>query len=238
MYPFFSKAKRKEIVKRGLIASYNPLHQFSTNQVGQKLLDFSGNGHSGRLGSVPVTDTNDPIFDRQGLVFLSDDYVDCGNDTTLDIVNNDFTLLVVCKPTTTNLEAIIGKNTFVQNGWGIYQNANKFNVLIRGASSGKFATTNSNYILNNWYIIAGRRMSNVLSLFINGTKQTSEVTIEETVNSVVNNFIIGKPTNSNLYYFNGSLCNILIHNRALTDAEIMQNYKVIKNQCAKNGIAI
>jgi len=196
------------------------------------------NRYNGMLGSTSAVDVNDPTFDGTGLSFGGDDYVNVGSNTALNIVNNDFTLLVICKPTTTNLESLIGKNTFTLNGWGIYQNANKFNVLIRGASAGKFVSSNSNYILNNWYIIAGRRMSNVLSLFINGNKQTSEVTIEEIVESSSNNFIIGKPVNSSLYYFNGNICNVLIYNRALTDAEIAQNYYVFRQECARLGVIL
>jgi len=196
------------------------------------------NRYNGMLGSTSAVDVNDPTYDGTGLSFGGDDYVNVGSNTALNIVNNDFTLLVICKPTTTNLESLIGKNTFALNGWGIYQNANKFNVLIRGASAGKFVSSNSNYILNNWYIIAGRRMSNVLSLFINGNKQTSEVTIEEIVESSSNNFIIGKPVNSSLYYFNGNICNVLIYNRALTDAEIAQNYYVFRQECARLGVIL
>jgi len=196
------------------------------------------NRYNGMLGSTSAVDNNDPYFDGQGLSFLTDDYVNIGNSSTFNVVNNDFTLFVVCKPTTTNLEAIIGKNTFVTHGWGIYQNAGKFNYLIRGMSAGKFVSANSTYSVNNNYLVVGRRMSNVINLFINRNKQTAEATIEETVDNSSLNFLIGKPANSDNYRFNGNVAFALMYNRALTDAEINQNYHVIKQECARLGVML
>lgn len=60
----------------------------------QSFIDTSGKGKNGTLGSTTGADTNDPIFNGQGLVFATDDYVklpymiDAEQDFTVYLVVN------------------------------------------------------------------------------------------------------------------------------------------------------
>lgn len=60
------------IVTRGLVACYD----FQGH--GNKLIDRSGNGNHGTLGSTAGSDTNDPVWTGRGMQFSGDDWVNCG----------------------------------------------------------------------------------------------------------------------------------------------------------------
>ena len=60
---------RGGIVRAGLVAWY----KFNEGQ-GQRLVDWSGYGNHGTLGSSDGADTNDPAWTNRGLVFGADDY--------------------------------------------------------------------------------------------------------------------------------------------------------------------
>jgi hypothetical protein len=69
--PVEETAPPPSIVPAGLIAEW----RFNSGS-GQTLIDYSGNGHHGRLGSTTGSDVNDPVWNAQGLSFDGvNDYV-------------------------------------------------------------------------------------------------------------------------------------------------------------------
>jgi hypothetical protein len=66
--------KGEGIIRDGLVAWY----KFDERQ-GQRLIDYSGYGNHGQLGSTIGSDTNDPTWNGQGLAYATDDYVAVNN---------------------------------------------------------------------------------------------------------------------------------------------------------------
>ena len=220
------------IVRNGLIAEYR-FHEGA----GQVLYDYK-NGNNGQLGSTTGADTNDPTWTPQGLTFATDDYVTAGTATDLNLANSNFTLVVAVKPTTTNLETVMAKNSFGPNGWGIYQDANKFHAQVRGSDAGAIINANSNYVLNQWYLLEFMRSGISLLLNINGVRQISTASITTEPSTAAVNFQWGKRATANDYYFNGEIAYALAYSRALSLGESARNYRALKKNLAGRGVAI
>ena len=95
----------------------------------------------------------------------------------------------------------------------------------------KFHYSNNNSYNNIKYALSGRYDKKEISLFENGNK-TSE-NIQGTIKKTSGNTIMALATSpsENIAYsefFNGTIYSVRIYNRALTDEEVMQNYKIDK----------
>ena len=79
--------------------------------------------------------------------------------------------------------------------------------------------------------MSGKYDGKYISLFKNNNKANSELiegTIKPTNNTIM---VLGANPNGNVVegnYFNGTIYSVRIYNRALTDDEVMQNYKIDK----------
>jgi len=238
----------KEVILINLTSLFGAGNEPTTQQCDEMFSSwFDGtvrmnlNRWNGVLGSTSAVDTNDPTFDGTGLSFLTDDYVSCGLSEQINVAQGlkDFTLCCVVKPTNNNLEAIFGKNTFISNSWGLYQNGGRFWFQVRDDGDTASIGANTNYTLGNWYFVCGRRFNNVINLFIGVLKQNTIADCSAvTINSLSHQFIIGRRPQSLDYYFNGVFTQGLVYNRALTDAEIAQNYQVIKAECNRLGVIL
>jgi len=156
-----------------------------------------------------------------------DDYVNAGNKSNLDVDASDFTIGGWVNPEATELlQAIFGKLRFSTDSWGIYQSVtNKFSAQYRGSGSGCLIASDDVFIPGQWYHIVGVRSGTNLSLYINGVKQNSTCSTADIASTSSYNFIIGKRTNSNDYYFNGSIDDIKFYNYARTEEQIRMDYQ-------------
>ncbi|MSR71450.1 MAG: LamG domain-containing protein [Candidatus Taylorbacteria bacterium] len=80
-------------------------------------------------------------------------------------------------------------------------------------------------LTNTWYHVVGLRRSGVAYIYINGVQESSG-TAAGNVN-VARNAMVGRnPDNTYPRYFNGKEDDVRVYNRALTDAEVKQLYKL------------
>jgi hypothetical protein len=87
--------------------------------------------------------------------------------------------------------------------------------------------------INTWYNIVGTYNGSVLNSYLNGVKNTSSTAATGLIdygNSL--DLAIGQdsPYNSVGEYFRGTMGNVSIYNRALTQDEILQNYNALKGR--------
>lgn len=87
------------VIQDGLVAEW----RFDEG-AGQQLTDYSGNGHHGTLGLLPISETNEPTWTVRGLSFVgnndADSRVTCPDD--LITGGDPRTLCMVVKPGSTN----------------------------------------------------------------------------------------------------------------------------------------
>jgi len=164
-----------------------------------------------------------------------DDFVDCGNDRSLNISGNAVTLSVWIKPDDITIASqciatkgrlfgdhqnyglSIYKDDEEHPGWaGIYWEINN-------GSRNNLVVDKSYLIEGAWNYLVGTYDCSQQKIYINGVeKGSSDVTGDLTTNS--DSFRVGIAGNTN-YPLNGTIDEVAIYNRALTPEEINQHYR-------------
>ena len=219
-----------KIITNGLVLSLDAANNKSYPRSGTTWSDLSGNNNNGTL-------TNGPTFSagNQGSIVYDgvDDYISGTNNSSLQLLN-DLTIGAWVKLGSGGNanQGIFEKmvNTGY-SGYGITRQDDYFKFWT--GSSGTFAYTNSNITYssgNNWYYVVGRRMAGNNRLFINSILQTDSQSPPLSDSGEV--YVIGRYYSNiaNTFYFVGNIAHVLLYNRALTDAEILQNYNTTKSR--------
>ena len=210
--------------------------------------DLSGNANTGVLTNGPAFDSN-----NYGSIYFDvvDDYVNCGNSASLQTFSQ-ITMNTWVKFSGLDYVGNTGKLMFFMskgnpdtlapnNGyWFSYDNRNNnsnFAYTCFGNSVGGFAGGGNNfssksYTFTNdvWYnITATVNSSSQGTLYINGVQQGSSVTFSNlNITTTVDNLIVGNSSLSGYFYgLKGNMILSQIYNRALSAAEVLQNYYAV-----------
>jgi hypothetical protein len=174
-----------------------------------------------------------------------DDYVDCGNDSSLDFSTENFSISLWVKPRSTyvggsgsgtNVSAILDKGTgFALDGYGIWfsgrlpNNVRKIAFVTDGDgdNEGWSALYTYNVLeLNRWYHIVAVRKDDVKYIYINGNQEPRIQEYSLEISDPSRPLIIGKHERGGSGgWFNGMVDEMTIYNRALNDQEILELYK-------------
>ena len=220
-------------VTNGLVLSLDAANNKSYPRSGTTWTDLSGNSNTGTL-------TNSPTFSGANggsIVFDGvDDYISGTNNSSLQLLN-DLTICAWVKLGSGGnanqgiFEKMVNNAAAINySGYGITRQDDYFKFWTGGG--GTFAYTNSNITYssgNNWYYVVGRRMAGNNRLFINSILQTDSQSPPLSDSGEV--YVIGRYySNIANYYFVGNIAQTSLYNRALTDAEILQNYNATKSR--------
>jgi len=217
------------IVTNGLVFNIDCGFTPSYPKNGTTWYDVSVNTNNGTL-------TNGPTFSSDGggsIVFDGSDDYGVTSPTNFT-ANNDFTY-----------EIIIKSNQYV-TARGIFGNKGYWSTGGQGAVIGNisnpqtiygYVTTNTGHfdISSNvgptygWTHVIMRRSNNDLRFFINGVHQGSTRTISGTVTDVSDKFWLGSYNNGNTPWL-GNMAIARVYNRALTAAEVSQNFNAQKGR--------
>jgi|GEM_PF-3663435 len=154
-----------------------------------------------------------------------DDYVDCGNDTSLDITDEitieawvkfDFVNSTINTPIVVN-RAGYEVFLFLQGGEGTFQ------FTIWGNPSGQYnAPTTITPTIDTWYHVVGTFDGTNLKIYING-REEGNGDIVNPWKGVDTGFTIGYTPQQGIY-LNGTIDEVRIYNRALSAEEIAEHY--------------
>jgi len=197
--------------------------------------DLSGNGNTGTL--VGAAHFGPGKF-GSCLDFGGDgDYVDCGDDSSLDMGSGDLSVSAWFKTITTSNDVIIGKGMsgtdskrYVLVVLGDSPYNGKVQIYLDDNSNpGSLISSADTYNDGNWHYVVGVRDGSNLRLYIDGTAETpvdisSLGDIDSAgdcdIGTIYDNALPGYAN-----YFNGSMDNVMIFDRALTASEIAQLYR-------------
>ncbi len=94
-------------------------------------------------------------------------------------------------------------------------------------------TVNYTFNTNTWYDLVWRRSGTTVTFFVNGA-QVAQYTAQSSsipLTSNASNTAVGRETYANGYFnLNGKIGLTKIYNKALTDAEIASNFKIVKGR--------
>ena len=227
----FWQAKRG-IVQDGLVLNLDAGVTQSYPGNGTIWTDLSGNGNNGTL-------TNGPIFNGrgEGMSFDGvDDYFNIPESEGINLGNNNFSVSFWYKALTwLDSRPLIykGGNITSNPGWMFRQISSGLQFVLR-TSTATSAVTYLNNSTNMWTNIVGIfNIGSKTEIYANATSVSS---ISNSLNSVANtlNIELGRGLNSSspgvMLYYNGSLENICIYNRALSANEVQKNFNVTRKR--------
>jgi len=220
------------VITDGLQLYYDVGNTASYPGSGTTIYDLSPNGYNGTLVNGPTYSS----VNGGSLVFDgSNDYINTNNSLGYEA----FTLMAWFKTSdATNFRMLISKETSLGVPWNyrmyLYQTSGDLIGDVAKVGSTDEATYARNLADGTWHMTAfSRNTSNdTLNLYIDGVLVNSH-TDSLTAGSIINsqNVWIGRSAFSGgSYPWLGNIAAALIYNRALTDAEVLNNFRATKTR--------
>jgi hypothetical protein len=190
--------------------------------------DASGNSNNGTLTNGPTWVTG-----KVGSGALSFDGVDDSVSLGAPSVLTPSAALTISawvkstNPTGAANEVIVDKQNASLNRYllRITGTTGKMRFAV-GASSEIQVNANTTLAANTWYHVAGVWNGADITVYVNGVSDATPVAVTGTITDGGEGIVIGRPTVTNANYFNGSIDEVRIYNRALTQAEIKRLYNM------------
>lgn len=221
------------IVTSGLKLHLDAGNVASYTGTGTAWADISSNGNNGVL-------TNGPTYNSaNGGIIVFDgvnDYLNCEPSAYLtgliDITASIWVKPLILPGTTYQYYPLITRYAG-SNGWDIGYSRNK-NFFFGGReiaadSNWLGATTTSTYEVNTWNNVVGAKSGNNWKIYVNGVLQNSFTGGTGTIPFDAKKLRIGAAS-FDLVFSKISVSNAMIYNRALSDAEVLQNYNALRGR--------
>jgi hypothetical protein len=198
--------------------------------------DESGNGNNGTVNGATLTldrfGNSNKAYDFDGI----DDWIQVQNDTTLNF-SGDISISSWLNADSYDLVSmIVSKHSPLCNNnlgtfvYGIWDDGGVGNFKTNFSASpiftaGSYPNNNASVSVNNWYNFITTYSDNlqILKYYLNGTLVDS-INIDFNITTNPFDLYIGKQDCSNTWHFDGTLDDIGIWNRALTQQEITALY--------------
>jgi hypothetical protein len=207
--------------------------------------DLSGNNNiatlrsSSILGSIPVFPAaNNRVLDFNG----TSSYASISPISFNPVGTSDFTISawikLNAKPITNPRIVSLGSDANNYFNLGTYGGGSPgnhdcfwFEVKKAGTFYGGFYFTGRKYEINTWYHVLGTfdNSTNTAKFYINGITVSGTSVIGGTPN-VYNTMLIGTLITNPTEVINGSISQIQMYNRVLSQSEITQNYNALKSR--------
>ncbi len=187
--------------------------------------DSSDTGNNGTLMNMSGDEWTDGILKGALELDGTDDYVDLGNSPSLQITG-DLTIALWIKMAEENAGVYMGiagkMNDATDNGYALVRHSsNVFRLWT--AENGTFIEVDSNitYTDTQWHHLAGVRRNGTSYLYVDGVEQISRraAGLGESENFA---FIGRQYHDYDDRFFNGTVDDVRIYNRALSEAEVQQ----------------
>ena len=231
-------AYNSKIITDGLILCLDAGNSKSYPGSGTAWTDLSGNGNTGTLVNTPTYNTSGYFnFD-----YTQSENVTFSNTSSLQFLNRlPYTLEAWVYPT---------RNPGVNNWTGIFDRESNpgsgrdgYNLyflgsattdtfftterFVAGTNSSTSVTLNQSVSVNAWQHIVATYDGTTLTLYRNGSSVGTPVTTTENITNTSKSLTLGVRGGQ---YFGGNISNSKIYNRALSAAEIQQNYLATKSR--------
>lgn len=231
----------QKIVSNGLVLNIDASQLRSYPGTGTTWTDLSGNANNGSLIGGPTFNSSNGgsiVFDGVN------DYVNCGSNTSINIIGTGLTLGTWVYRTATNpisvYRRIIEKAasypalqySLVTTPTGIPSGEGRllFDLYLNSSlPTSLFGSTQLQ--LNTWYYVNATYDGSFRKLYINGVLDAQLATTGN-ITSTVSNLAIGDylPLAGTAYVWSGRIANVQIYNVALSSTEILQNYNAVKSR--------
>jgi hypothetical protein len=229
------------IITNGLVLALDAGDRNSYNSGSTTWFDLTGTNNG--------TLTNGPTFNSGSggsIVFDGvDDYVNCGNNPSVNIIGTGITLSAWVYRTAlnsngSNYRRIIEKAaaypalqySFVTTPTGSTSGEGRLLLdLYLNSSLPAYVTGSTHLQLNTWYHTVATYDGNSRKIYLNGVLDGQLITTGN-ITSTISSLVVGDylPGPGATYAWNGRIANTQIYNRALSASEVLQNYNATKGR--------
>lgn len=161
----------------------------------------------------------------KGMLFdgLGSNYLDCGNDASLQITTNEITLATWVKQRDLGNDGLISKRDGAGNRYSLLMDAVDYSYNFQ-IDAGGVTTLDSNVIpdLDSWYYVVGVYDGEFMRIYVDG-QQKNSVAKTGNIDAISAPFVIGAALTTS-QYFNGTIDEVTIWNRSLSAIEVKQLY--------------
>jgi len=223
--------------------------------IGTTAYDASTNDNDGTLGGngvgtdIPTWTTAGKFGDALNFDGV-DDYVDCGNNDSLNI-QNELTMAAWIKVESlfTSFQVIMAKGAIYVGPMSYFRGGYALGIVSGGSSYCRYmfdvyTKSGSNYARNAstidipdtyWHFLALTFNSGSAKGYLDGELKTNFSTTYTQLNTPIYNLTFGINPRKGRNYFDGSLDDVMILNRSLTTQEIAAIYKNGTNKFSHYG---
>lgn len=218
-YPFGS------IVRNGLVLNLDATNLASYPGTGTTWFDTSGNGNNGILGNGPT------YLQERGRGSIAFNGTSSYATGSLNVSGQNITANIWCYPSTTgSYRTPLTNEVFdnVMTGYAIQQRNNTtFWVAVGIWGVATEVVSNIPYTINQWINLTLTYNGSTLSGYKNGILfGTTPCSRSFSAGSL----IVGAGPRGQSEHFSGSISTVQIYNRALTAAEVQQNFNALRNR--------
>jgi hypothetical protein len=220
----------ENIVRNGLVFYVDPANSLSYPGSGSYIYDLSGFNNTGTLANSPA------FFELNGgsLGFNgTNSYITFGNKFSFTSESFTFSSWVFVNSFTTNQAnqgpIVFYKGNFNENGYylQIFGNGDMSFITNNGSNQSTSSITGA-VKLNIWHHISIVRNGSSVRIYCDGIDVTLTAGTHQTIFASTRDFYLANY--NNFIFANIRISQFLLHNRALTQQEIQQNYNATKNR--------
>jgi hypothetical protein len=214
-----------DVVESGLVLALDAANPKSYPGSGTTWTDLSGNGNNGTINGSP-TFTN-------GYFSITGDttYVSIPNSGLVPRTNNFTYSCWIYFNSVDSYDTIFENGSWTDTLLFRYEST-QFTVYAEGDLRGTISWTATTGV---WVNIVLRRLSNTVSCFINNTSVGTPFTMSTDINLANPNLWLMRSQHTTGQFTNGRISVFSIYNRALTAAEISQNFNALKSRFIQDG---
>lgn len=214
-------AHSPQIITNGLVLALDAGNAKSYPGSGTEFVNLVDNTNNSSLVSSPSYSSG--YFQLDG----STQYVNCGNSTLFD--TSVFTVSFWFNPTVITTKEIVIKNRNTNDGPGPFEIfINGSGKIVHRLNGGSDVTSNGTIIVNNWKMITLTYDLTKRILYFNDTLDI-ESAYSTSITYSTGNLTWGAYGNG-LYAINAKISSLMYYNRALTAAEIKQNFNALRGR--------
>jgi hypothetical protein len=230
------------IVTNGLVLNLDAANPRSYPQPynGTTWTDLSGNTNNGTLINGPTYNSS-----NGGSIVLDgvDDYVNCGNNNSINVTGSGLTLnswvyRTSLNSNVNNYRRIIEKAaaypalqySFVTTPTGSSSGEGRLLLdLYLNGSLPTFVSGSTQLQLNTWYNAVATYDGSFRRIYLNGVLD-GQLATTGNITSTVSNLVLGEylPGPGTTYAWNGRIAQTQIYNRALNASEVLQNFNATR----------
>ena len=216
---FIINQEYPSIVTSGCVANLDASLPASYPLVLNNWYDLSGNGNTGTLSGATYSSSS---YGNLLFVSSSSNYISFASTSNIPSGNSNYTISTWFNPSSLGTKGLVG--------WGNYGTTNQVNSFRLSATGlvnswqGNDLSVTTSLSTSTWYNAVANFNGTTREIWVNGVSAGSDTPTSHNV-TTTSNLTIGVTNNTE--YFDGSIGEVQIFNRALTSTEIVQNYNAL-----------